>query len=82
MDDGNEFEGMTPRDLRNLLRSLQADLRKAVEHRAKLREALKAVYGLAAQGMGATFDDEVANDLFGRIVDETITARMSTEGKR
>ena len=40
--DGNEFEGMTPRELRNLIRTLQADLRKAVTDRAKLIAVVKS----------------------------------------
>jgi len=39
--DKNEFEGMTPRELRNLVRSLQDDLRRAVEDRAKLLEVCR-----------------------------------------
>lgn len=41
--DGNEFEGMTPRELRNLIRTTQADLRKAVTDRAALLSAMKSV---------------------------------------
>ena len=42
-DDGNEFEGLTPRELRNTIRALQEDLKRAVEDRGKLRYAVQRV---------------------------------------
>ena len=49
--DGNEFEGMTPRELRNLIRTTQADLRKAVTDRAALLSAMKSVARQAAHSL-------------------------------
>ena len=59
--DGNEFEGMTPRELRNLIRTLQADLRKAVTDRAKLiavvKSAIEDTNGSNVQYLSKRFED-------------------------
>lgn len=79
--EGEEWlEAMTPRQMRQLIRTLQADLGKAVQDRATTVAALKQVYDLAWNGMEqvpgrpgyATFSD---------IADVVAIAQTKLEGK-
>ncbi len=75
----SEFDGLTQRELRNVIRTTQEDLRRAVTDRRKLLAVVDAIYNAAWQGM----EENPGRDgyaLFSRIADEAAKIKTQVEG--